>query len=84
MNGWKRTDCQLCGRSRCMISTVNDRMAYCFRFGTTFFVRNDYKYKLETHQQKQSAVRQSIHKIRKEQGRQQLFDFGDKHHDPCG
>ena len=42
MRGWKRVnDCRLCGSPRCVVSTVNPRMAYCFRYQKTFFLSND-------------------------------------------
>lgn len=40
--GWKRvSECSLCGSPRCVVSQMNQRMAYCFRFGKTFFLSND-------------------------------------------
>ena len=40
--GWKRVNqCVLCGCSRCVVSAVNPRVAYCFRFSKRFFINRD-------------------------------------------
>jgi len=72
MAGWKRVkQCQLCGGSRCVESTVNHRMAYCYRYGKTFFLSNDRRHNLGIKDKEEKAC----------ENQQDTFDFGQKHFD---
>ena len=68
--GWVRTsECGLCGKDRCVVSSSNSKMGYCFRFGKTYFVKADGRVSFSG--SGQSAVG------KKEDKRQNGFDFGD-------
>ena len=39
VRGWLRVkECRLCGGSRCVVNVRNQRMGYCYRCSTTFFI----------------------------------------------
>lgn len=66
-NGWRRvSDCLLCGSPRCVVSTANFRLAYCFRYGKKFFINKDSSTK--DNRSKENKVPSQIH-----------FDFDEGH-----
>lgn len=68
---WKRLlECGLCGNSRCVQSTENPRLAYCHRFGKSYFLSNDRQSHNVAGDEKGSQKAKS-----KENKDQDLFDF---------
>lgn len=73
--GWKRvSECRLCGSARCVVSTVNERKGYCFRFAETFFINY---YTGEVNRTKNKHMNVSMKPEPKKEENNQTFDFGD-------
>ena len=72
---WKRAgECALCGKSRCVVSSSNERMGYCFRFGKTYFVKPD----SSVHYAGNTQSGNTPGSRRAKQAGQETFDFGNK------